>query len=75
LEQGLRLSVVGTAIGLAGAAALTRLLGSLLYGVGGRDPVTFGGVAVLALGTTALACYLPARRAADADPMRSLRAE
>jgi ABC-type antimicrobial peptide transport system permease subunit len=75
LGQGLRLSVLGTVIGLAGAAGLTRLLGSLLYGVGGRDPVTFAGVAILALGTTAFACYLPARRAADADPMRSLRAE
>ena len=75
LGQGLRLSVLGTVIGLVGAAGLTRLLGSLLYGVGGRDPVTFAGVAILALGTTAFACYLPARRAADADPMRSLRAE
>jgi ABC-type antimicrobial peptide transport system permease subunit len=75
LGQGLRLSILGTVIGLVGAAGLTRLLGSLLYGVGGRDPVTFAGVAVLALGTTAFACYLPARRAADADPMRSLRAE
>jgi ABC-type antimicrobial peptide transport system permease subunit len=75
LGQGLRLSVLGTVIGLVGAAGLTRLLGSLLYGVGGRDPATFGGVAILALGTTAFACYLPARRAADADPMRSLRAE
>jgi predicted permease len=75
LVQGLRLSVVGTAIGLAGAAGLTRLLGSLLYGVGGRDPVTFAGVTLVALGTTAFACYLPARRAAEADPMRSLRAE
>ena len=58
LGQGLRLSVLGTAIGLVGAAGLTRLLGSLLYGVGGRDPVTFAGVAMLALGTTAFACYL-----------------
>ena len=75
LAQGLRLAVLGTALGLMGAAGLTRLLGSLLYGVGGRDPLTFAGVAILALGTTAFACYLPARRAADADPMRSLRAE
>ena len=75
LTQGLRLAVLGTAIGLVWAAGLTRLLGSLLYGVGGRDPVTFAGVALLALGTTAFACYVPARRAAGADPMRSLRAE
>jgi predicted permease len=73
--QGLRLSIVGAAIGLLCAAGLTRLLGSLLYGVGGRDPVTFAAVALLALTTTTFACYLPARRAADADPMRSLRSE
>jgi predicted permease len=75
LGQGLALSVVGAAAGLLSAAGLTRLLGSMLYGVGRWDPLTFAGVAALALGTTAFACYLPARRAADADPMRSLRAE
>ena len=68
LRQGVTLSVAGAAIGLVCAAGLTRLLGSLLYGVGGRDPVTFAGVALLALVTTALACYVPARRAAEADP-------
>ena len=75
LGQGMTLAVTGAAVGLACAAGLTRLLGSLLYGVGGRDPVTFAGVALVAVGATALACYLPARRAAEADPMRSLRAE
>jgi predicted permease len=75
LGHGLRLSVLGAALGLLCAAGLARLLGSLLYGVGGRDPVTFAGVALLALATTTFACYLPARRAADADPMRSLRSE
>lgn len=75
LRQGLRLSIAGVAAGLLVAGALTRLLASLLYGVGGRDPVTFVGVGLLAVGTTAFACYLPARRAAGADPMRSLRAE
>jgi ABC-type antimicrobial peptide transport system permease subunit len=75
LSQGMTLAVTGAAVGLACAAGLTRLLGSLLYGVGGRDPVTFAGVALVAVGATALACYLPARRAAEADPMRSLRSE
>jgi predicted permease len=75
LGQGMTLALTGAAVGLACAAGLTRLLGSLLYGVGGRDPVTFAGVALVAVGATALACYLPARRAADADPMRSLRSE
>lgn len=75
LGQGMVLSVLGAGLGLVGAAGLTRLMGSLLYGVGGADPAAFAGVAVLALTTTALACYIPARRAAGADPMRSLRAE
>jgi putative ABC transport system permease protein len=73
LRQGVTLSVAGAAIGLVCAAGLTRLLGSLLYGVGGRDPITFAGVGLLPLVTTALACYIPARRAAQADPMNSLR--
>jgi ABC-type antimicrobial peptide transport system permease subunit len=73
LRQGVTLSVAGAALGLVSAAGLTRLLGSLLYGVGGRDSITFAGVALLALLTTALACYIPARRAAQADPMNSLR--
>ncbi len=75
LRQGLTLSIAGAAIGLLCAAGLTRLLGSLLYGVKATDPITFAAVALLALGTTTLACYLPARRAASADPMHSLRSE
>jgi predicted permease len=75
LGQGLQLSILGAAAGLLCAAALTKVLGSLLYGVSATDPVTFSGVALLALATTTLACYLPARRAAAADPMHSLRAE
>jgi ABC-type antimicrobial peptide transport system permease subunit len=75
LRQGLTLSVVGAAIGFIGAAGLTRLLGSLLYGVKSTDPITFAAVALLALATTTFACYLPARRAASADPMQSLRSE
>jgi predicted permease len=75
LRQGLMLSIAGAAIGLLCAAGLTRLLGSLLYGVKATDPITFAGVAALALATTTLACYLPARRAASADPMHSLRSE
>jgi len=73
--QGLRLFMIGAAIGLLSAAALSKLMGSLLYGVTGTDPITFAMVAVLTLVTTALACYLPARSAAGADPMLSIRSD
>jgi ABC-type antimicrobial peptide transport system permease subunit len=73
--QGLTLSVLGAGIGLLCAAALARLLGSLLYGVSAMDPVTFAAVALLALVTSTLACYFPAHRATKADPMSSLRSE
>ena len=75
LGQGMRLTVAGSAIGLLSAALFGRLLGNLLYGVTGADPVTLAAVGFLALGTAALACYLPARRAGQADPVRSLRSE
>jgi ABC-type antimicrobial peptide transport system permease subunit len=75
LRQGLTMSIAGAAIGLICAAGLSRLLGNLLYGVSATDGVTLASVAFLALGTAIVACYLPARRAADADPMQSLRAE
>ncbi len=75
VRQGLTLSLAGAAVGLAAAAGVTRLLRGLLYGVSGQDPVTFAAVALVAIFTAALACYLPARRAASADPMQSLRAE
>jgi predicted permease len=75
LGQGLTLSLIGAAAGLLCALGLTKLLGSLLYGVSATDPLTFAAVGVLALATTTLASYLPARRAADADPMQSLRSE
>jgi predicted permease len=75
LGQGLTLSILGAAAGLLCAAGVTKLLGGLLYGVSATDPLTFSAVALLALATTTIACYLPARRAAAADPMHSLRAE
>ena len=75
LAQGVKLSVAGAIAGLLCAAAFARLLESLLYGVSGADPVTFASVGLLALATATLACYLPARRATQADPMTSLRSE
>jgi len=75
LGQGLSLAAVGAALGLGSALALGRLLTSLLYGVRPADPVTLIAVALLALATAAIACFLPARRATGADPLRSLRSE
>jgi len=73
--RGVALAAVGTAMGLIAAIAFGRLLASLLYGVRPSDPITLAAVAAVALTTAAIACYLPARRAAGADPLRSLRSE
>jgi predicted permease len=75
VRQGLRLVVLGIAIGLAAAFVSTRLLASYLYGITPRDPLTFLVVALLLLGTAVVACYVPARRAAKVDPMVALRYE
>ncbi|HUQ80201.1 MAG TPA: ABC transporter permease [Gemmatimonadaceae bacterium] len=73
VHGGARLALIGVAIGTAGAFATTRVLGKLLYGVSPTDPVVFGGMALLLLGTALLASYLPARRAASLDPVNALK--
>jgi putative ABC transport system permease protein len=75
LGQGMRMIVIGIAIGLAGALAITRALESMLFGVTASDPVTFAAVITLLVGVALLACYIPARRATRVDPMVALRAE
>jgi putative ABC transport system permease protein len=75
VRQGLVLSAVGVAIGLALAFGLTRLMSGLLFGVSPVDPLTFLAVAAVLIGVALVASYLPARRAAGVDPMEVLRAE
>ena len=75
LRHGLGLTLLGVAIGLAGAFALTRVLRNHLYEVGPVDPITFAAVAMLLVFVALLACWLPARRAARVDPMEALKCE
>jgi putative ABC transport system permease protein len=75
LAQGLKLALGGIVIGLGAALALSRFIGSLLYGVRASDPLTYAGVALLLIFVALVACIIPARRAAKTDPMIALRAE
>ncbi len=75
LGQGLRLTMFGIVIGVAIAAALTRLLSGLIFGVGVTDAATFLSAAALMVGVALLASWVPARAAARVDPVRALRTE
>ncbi len=75
LSQELRVCAAGIALGLVGALATVGLLGNLLFGIAPRDPSTIAGVTALLLVVTAVACYLPARRATRVDPVQALRCE
>ena len=72
-SAGARLAALGVAIGIVAAMTSTRLLSGLLFGVSATDPMTFVVTAVVMGGVTLLASYLPSRRAANADPITSLR--
>jgi predicted lysophospholipase L1 biosynthesis ABC-type transport system permease subunit len=75
VRDGLTLAGVGTAIGLAAATGLTRVMSSLLFGISALDPVTYVAVPVVLVIATLAASYLPARRAAAVDPVEALRAD
>jgi ABC-type antimicrobial peptide transport system permease subunit len=73
--RGLRLSALGIVIGLAAAVGLTRILNSMLVGVRATDPITFLAIVLLFVAIAALACWIPARRAAGLDPNAALHTE
>jgi len=75
LRQGLLLTGIGMALGLAGGAAAAQLLRSLLFGISALDPMAFGGAALLFAAVSIAASYIPARRAVRVDPMIALRSE
>ena len=75
VKRGLIVSTVGVAVGLAGVIGGAQLLRGFLFSVTPTDPVAIGGAAILMLMIAAVACYIPARRAAADDPVQALRVE
>jgi putative ABC transport system permease protein len=75
LRQGMTLLGVGVVIGMVGAVAASHAIAAMLFGVSQIDPVTYAGVIALLIGVAAVACFVPARRAASVNPVEALREE
>jgi putative ABC transport system permease protein len=75
MRRGLTLVLVGVVVGAGGALEITKLFSSLLYGIRADDPLTFAGASLVLLAATAVACWIPARRAARIDPLIALKSE
>jgi putative ABC transport system permease protein len=75
LREGLNVTIFGVAVGLPSALALSRVMAGYVYGIKATDPLTFAAAALLLIGISLLACYVPARRATRVDPIMALRYE
>ncbi len=75
MREGLGVTLVGVAIGLAAAFGLSRMMADYVYGIKPTDPLTYSAATVVLMVAALAACYLPARRAASIDPMQALRNE